>query len=171
MTTSKLSQFWTLATLLLLVIIIAGGIFIWSKYNVSRPAEISISNPPRPETPGYIYIGGAVANPGYYPLLVGDTMDALIQAAGGTTSQADSSQLKLLVPTPGEERQPQKININRAEAWLLEALPGISEIRAQAIIDYRRQNGLFHNTNELTKVEGIGTTTYEKIKDLITVAD
>ena len=67
--------------------------------------------------------------------------------------------------------QPQKINLNRAEAWLLEALPEIGESRAQAIIDYREQNGPFHNINELIKVEGIGTATYEKIKDRITVAD
>jgi len=54
---------------------------------------------------------------------------------------------------------------------LLEALPGIGETRAQAIIDYRQQNGPFHNINELTKVEGIGIATYEKIKHLISVAD
>ena len=71
----------------------------------------------------------------------------------------------------GEEIQPQRININRAEAWLLEALPGIGETRAQAIIDFRNQNGVFHNINELLKVKGIGVTTYEQIKHLITVAD
>ena len=70
-----------------------------------------------------------------------------------------------------EQEQPQKIDLNLAEAWLLEALPGIGETRARAIIDYRQQNGLFNNINELTKVEGIGVTTYEKIKHLITVAD
>ena len=70
-----------------------------------------------------------------------------------------------------EQEQPQKIDLNLAEAWLLESLPGIGETRARAIIDYRQQNGLFNNINELTKVEGIGVTTYEKIKHLITVAD
>jgi competence protein ComEA len=70
-----------------------------------------------------------------------------------------------------EGEPPQKVNINRAEAWLLGALPGIGEVRAQAIIDYRQQNGPFRSTNELLKVAGIGTATYERIKDLITVAD
>jgi len=169
MTTSKFSQLWTLITILLVVTIIAGGILIWSQ--CSRPAEISISNPPSQEQPNYIYIGGAVTNPGFYPLSTDDSLEALIQAAGGTISSADPSWLKFYVPVVEEEKQPQKININRAEAWLLEALPGIGEIRAQAIVDYRHQEGLFHNINELTKVEGIGITTYEKIKDLITVAD
>ena len=170
MTTSKSSQVWTLVTILLTVIIIAGGIFIWSQYS-RQPVEISIAKPSGQQSPNYIYIGGAVTNPGVYPLRAGDSLEALIQAAGGTMSSADRGWLKLYVPIAGEENQPQKVNINRAEAWLLEALPGIGEIRAQAIIKYRHQQGLFNNINELTKVEGISLTTYEKIKDLITVAD
>ncbi len=78
-------------------------------------------------------------------------------------------------PEPDEEvnpeEQPQKIDINRAEAWLLEALPGIGPSKAQAIIAYRRQNGGFKHITEITKVEGIGPAIYEEIKDLITVAD
>ena len=66
---------------------------------------------------------------------------------------------------------PQKIDINRAEAWLLEALPGIGEIKAQAIIAYRQQNGGFSHITEITKVEGIGPAIYEEIKELITVGD
>jgi competence ComEA-like helix-hairpin-helix protein len=66
---------------------------------------------------------------------------------------------------------PQKIDINCAEAWLLEALPGIGESKAQAIIDYRQQNGEFQHIIEITEVDGIGPATYEEIKDLITVGD
>jgi competence ComEA-like helix-hairpin-helix protein len=66
---------------------------------------------------------------------------------------------------------PQKIDINRAEAWLLEALPGIGPVKAQAIIDYRQQNGGFSDISEILHVPGIGKTIYEKIKDLITVGD
>jgi competence ComEA-like helix-hairpin-helix protein len=73
------------------------------------------------------------------------------------------------VITPAE--LPQKIDINRAEAWLLEALPGIGEGKAQAIIAYRQQNGGFTHITEITEVEGIGPAIYEDIKDLITVGD
>ena len=62
-------------------------------------------------------------------------------------------------------------NPNRAGAWLLAVLPGIGEVRAQAIVDYRLKNGPFLSIRELTRVEGIGTATYEDIKDLITVTD
>ncbi len=169
MTTSKFSKYWTLITILLVAIIAISSIVAWSRYSRSQPIEISIS--PAQELARRIYIDGAVVNPDSYPLKAGDSLQDIIQAAGGTTSGADLSGLKIYIPRMGEELQPQKIDLNRAEAWLLEALPGIGETRAQAIIDYRQQNGPFNNINELIKVEGIGTATYEKIKDWVTVAD
>ncbi|GAI74398.1 unnamed protein product, partial [marine sediment metagenome] len=54
-----------------------------SRYSPSQPIEISI--PTAQELQGKIYIGGAVSNPGFYSLQADDTIDALIQAAGGTT--------------------------------------------------------------------------------------
>ena len=169
MTTNKHNKFWVLVTILLVVVIVVGSVVACSRYSRSQPIEISILPPS--EQGGEVYIGGAVHNPGFYPSKTGDTLEAIIQAAGGTTGGADLFNLKLYIPRAGEEVQPQKVDINRAEAWLLEALPGIGETRAQAIIDYRNQNGAFRNINELVKVAGIGTTTYEQIKDLITVAD
>jgi len=169
MTTSKFSKYWTLITILLVAIIAISSIVACSRYSRSQLIEISI--PQAQELQGEIYIGGAVINPGFYPLKAGATIEALVQAASGTTSSADFSRLKLYIPRTGEEQQPQKININRAETWLLEALDGIGETRAQAIIDYREQNGPFNNISELIKVEGIGITTYEQIKHRITVAD
>jgi competence protein ComEA len=65
----------------------------------------------------------------------------------------------------------QKININRAEAWLLEALPGIGPTKAKAIIEYRQKNGFFRNVDELTKVNGISAALLEQIKPLVTVTD
>ncbi len=71
----------------------------------------------------------------------------------------------------GEEQSPQKIDINRAEPWLLEALPGIGETLAQRIVDYRDDNGSFKRIEDLLKVSGIGEGTFENIKDFITVSD
>ncbi len=169
MAASKLNKYWTLIAILLVAIIAISGIVAWSRYSRNQSIEISI--PPTPELQGEIYVGGAVSNPGFYPLKAGDTVEALIQAAGGTTGSADLGWLKLYIPQTEEKEQPQKIDLNRAEAWLLEALEGIGETRAQAIVKYREQNGPFRNITDIIKVEGIGTTTYEKIKHLITVAD
>ncbi len=171
MMTGRFSKYRTLIIILLVVIIAIGGIVAWSRYSQSQPAEISISSPPSQELPGEIYIGGAVINPGCYPLGSGESIEALIRAAGGTIASADLARLKLYISEEGEEPEPQKVSINRAEAWLLEALPGIGEARAQAIIDYRQQNGPFNFINELINVEGIGATTYQKIEHLITVED
>ena len=169
MQTGRATNHWTLIITLLAVIIITGSIVTWTKYSRNQPIEISLV--PGQELQGEIYVSGAVNNPGIYPLKSRDNVEDIIQAAGGTTYSADLSQLTLHIPTAEKEIQPQKVNLNRAETWLLQALPGIGEARAQAIIDYRQQNVPFHNTYELTEVEGIGTATYERIKGLITVAD
>ena len=166
---TRLNKYWAPIIILLVAIIVAGGIITWSRYRPSQPIEISL--PPPPELPDEIYIGGAVDNPGFYPLRAEDSLEDIIQAAGSPTSSADLSRFKLYIPRIGEEQPPQKIDINRAEGWLLEALPGIGEVRAQAIVDYRRQNGRFHNINELTEVNGISIITYEQIKHLVTVTD
>ena len=48
------------------------------------------------------------------------------------------------------------VNINTASKKELDALPGIGEVLAQRIIDYRSANGPFSTVDELTKVKGIG---------------
>ena len=128
MTTSRLNKFWVLIIVLLIAVIAVAGVVACSRYSRSRPIEISAS-PPQ-ELQGEIYVGGAVCNPGFYPLKAGDTPEAIIQAAGGTTSDAGLVSLKIYVPWVGEAIQPQKVDLNRAEAWLLEALPGIDGVDA-----------------------------------------
>ncbi len=162
-------QFWNIGIILLAAFIISGGTLLWLRYEESRPIEISL--PPPEEFEGQIFISGAIANPGVYPVRSDSSLKDILEMAGGTASDADLNYLKLYVPHSGEEFGPQKIDINRAELWLLEALPGIGEIRARAIVEYREQNGFFHSTTELLKVEGIGLQTYEQIKDLITVSE
>ena len=166
---AKLNRYWVLITILLIAVITTGGIVAWQRYRPPHPIEISLSA--SPEFQGEVYLSGAVSNPGLYPLESGDSLDALIQAAGGTTDDADPTGVKIYIPRIGEGQPPQKIDINRAEAWLLEALPGIGQSKAQTIIDYRQQNGGFHNITEITNVEGIGPSIYEQIKPFITVAE
>ena len=158
-------------TIVLLAVMVIGGATGLTACTESRLIEIQPPDTASQEDITQAYIGGAVTIPGIYPLKAGDTLESLIQAAGGLTSGADLERLKLYIPQVGEDGSPQRIDINRAETWLLEALPGIGPVKAQAIIDYRRQNGPFSSTNELIRVEGIGTATYEKFKDLITVTD
>ena len=61
------------------------------------------------------------------------------------------------------------ININTADEAMLRSLPGIGEVKAGAIVEYRRENGGFRSVEDVKKVPGIGDKTFENIKDYITV--
>ncbi len=55
------------------------------------------------------------------------------------------------------------VNINSASAEMLaENLKGIGLSKAQAIVDYRTQNGPFKHADELVNVKGVGLKTVEK---------
>lgn len=72
-------------------------------------------------------------------------------------------------PEQTNTEQSNKININTASADSLTTLSGIGNSKAQAIIDYRNQNGNFKDISELSNVTGIGNSIIEKIKDNITI--
>ena len=71
------------------------------------------------------------------------------------------------------EQSPQKnealININTATEAELCSLPGIGEVLAGRIVQYRNDHGQFQSTDEIMDISGIGTSKFEKIKDCITV--
>ena len=71
--------------------------------------------------------------------------------------------------TTSKEDTSSIININTATVEELEKLTGIGRSKAEAIIAYREEKGLFNTIEELKEVPGIGETLYEKIKDNITV--
>jgi competence protein ComEA len=167
---SRADRFYLFITVFLAIAAIAGGVMLAVQHSRSQPVEIVLSQTEPPEQSGELYIGGAVANPGIYPLKEGDTLQALLSDAG-VEPDADLSHIELYIPREGEEQSPQKIDINRADPWLLEALPGIGEVLAQRIVDYRSENGPFKRIEDLLKVSGIGPATFEKIKDHITVSD
>jgi competence protein ComEA len=169
MSADKLNRIWLLVTIVLISIVISSSLVIWSRQ--SRGQSIAVLPPEPLVFSGEIYVDGAVTNPGIYPLKDSDSIADILQASGGTASTADITQIYLYIPPVVEGQQPQKVDINRADVWLLEALPDIGNTRAQAIIQYRQQNGLFHHIEEITQVPGIKSNTFEKIKNLITLTD
>jgi competence protein ComEA len=62
-----------------------------------------------------------------------------------------------------------KININTANANMLQTLPGIGPVLSERIIEYRNQNGLFGVIDDIKDVSGIAEKKFEGIEELICV--
>jgi len=94
-------------------------------------------------------------------------------AFGDTTNfklaPAPSSTSKIKNKTPSKTEDTSIVNINTASLKELCTLSGIGEVKAQAIIAWREENGSFATIEDLMKVKGIGTKTLEKNKARLTV--
>ncbi len=145
-----------------------------------------------------VHVDGAVTAPGVYTLKGGARVDDAVRAAGAK-ADADLSQLnlaqlltdgqKIIVPLRGETAPAEttqapasttasassdgtpsgKININSATQEELMTLPNIGEVRAKAIIEYRKNNGPFKSIENLKDVSGIGDKLYADAEPYITV--
>ncbi|HLE45277.1 MAG TPA: helix-hairpin-helix domain-containing protein [Methylomirabilota bacterium] len=135
-------------------------------------------------------MAGWVRRPGVYEFHEGDRVIDAIEAAGGARRGAALESLNLAMPlvdgtqvlvprtaaggAPGAvasdgSASTGKLNINTATAAELEALPGVGEVIAQRIVDYRTDNGPFGSVDELIDVSGIGESTLASMRELVTV--
>jgi len=170
-------KWWLLALGLLVAAIVAGGAVFTVRYlSRPQPVEIVVASADA-GSPVEVYLGGAVDKEGIYTVGQDATLGDILQRAGLIPPGETPFKLKVTVlgaddnqssPTP-EEQQTGKININSATAAELDSLSGIGPTKAQAIIDYRNQNGPFRSIDDLLNVTGIGPKTLETIRDQITV--
>ena len=147
-----------------------------------------IASPTGP--PIIVDVAGWVRQPGVYEFAAGDRVIDAVERAGGARPNADLSGLNLAAPladgtqvvvpkaggaaagvtgSAGGASTGGLLNINTASATELEALPGIGEVLAAAIVDYRTENGPFASIDELDDVSGIGLATLDEFRDQITV--
>lgn len=147
----------------------------------------------------FVYVCGAVTNPGVYELHGNVRVVAAIEAAGGFCEGAARDYLNLArvltdgemidVPTMEEaeaglvndgaeeskaslvsgKEDVLSVNINTATKEELMELPGIGESRALSIIAYREENGTFGSIEEIMLVSGIKEGAFAKIKAYIRV--
>lgn len=147
----------------------------------------------------WVYVCGAVNQPGVYTFDDAVRVYEVLERAGGLTKNAAMTYLnqaqlvsdgeQIYIPTQEEVdaqvtdtkdnlnqaagTQPGtddgKVNINTASREELMTLPGIGEAKAGSIISYREMQGSFQSVEEIMQIEGIKEGVYEKIKDQITV--
>jgi len=139
-------------------------------------------------------VAGWVRTPGVYEFQEGDRVIDAIEAAGGPRRDAALENLNLAAPLAdgtqilvvrrGEGTAPGAVggvgagasaggstlvNINTASASELDSLPGVGEVIAQRIVDFRTANGPFGSVDDLLEVSGIGEVTLEDMRELVTV--
>jgi competence protein ComEA len=83
---------------------------------------------------------------------------------------ADNSQPVILqqLTVQAQDDTADRLDINRATAEELQALPGIGPVLAQRLLDWREENGDFRSEEDILSVSGIGQAIYEKIAPYIT---
>ncbi len=75
----------------------------------------------------------------------------------------------LLLGTTMSFAGPMALNLNKATAAQLEALPGIGPELAERIMDYKKANGDFKKIQDLTNVKGIGEKKLAMLKDSVMI--
>ena len=112
-----------------------------------------------------VQVDGEVFRPGLHQLPAGSRVADALDAAGGTTPNAEVSGVNLArlvrdgerisVPSrlpaasPHAPAAPHAINLNTATAAQLEGLPGIGPVLARRIIEHRTRNGPIQRLEEL----------------------
>lgn len=182
---------WQLLALGIVLGLLAAGV-VAVAVSPARGQPIMLTPAPSP-APLVVHVTGAVENPGVYALPAGSRLQDAVHAAGGLLPGANADQLNLAGPVKDGERifvplpaatLPVRalqlwdtpaptpaglLNINMATVEELDGLPGIGPSKAEAIIQYRQQNGLFTNIEQLKNVPGIGDSIFAQIKDRVTV--
>ena len=146
---------------------------------------------------GFIYVDikGEVKEPGVYSLPQGSRLFDLIDQAGGLTAESNQKlinqaliledQSSVYIPSIYDQETPddtsadlinsadsqagdkEQVNINTADQTSLETLPNIGPSKAQAIIQFREENGSFTQKEQLMEVPGIGQRTYDRLVESI----
>jgi len=63
----------------------------------------------------------------------------------------------------------QTVDLNKAGIGELSTVPGIGQVMAQRIIDWREEHGPFKRVEDLMKVKGVGEKKLERLRPYIKV--
>jgi competence protein ComEA len=174
--------------------IVAGAAVLAAVISVTLPDRMTPLRilPTMTMPPFQVYVSGAVKIPGVVVLPAGSRVQNAISEAGGVTDNADLQQLNLAavvndgqkIVVPGfNENIPAsttdaisdsavndlQINLNQASQKEFEALPGIGEEKAKAIILERQKRGKFSSIDDLIEIPGITQNIINQIRPYIVI--
>lgn len=164
-------------TLALLLAAIAGAAVLALREPHPGGVELIPAAPPPGVDEIRVDVAGAVREPGVVRALPGERVADVIARAGGFAADADREALNLArrvgdeerveVPRVGAATGAPLLDVNRATARELEALPGIGPVYAARVIEARAAQP-FRSTDELVERGLWPQRTYAAVRDRIT---
>jgi competence protein ComEA len=106
------------------------------------------------------------------PLALTFLLTSLTCAACGPADHSNSAalpQTPIAKNAPNQNQSADCVNLNKAGAEELKALPGIGEAMAEKIIAYRERGGGFRRPQELIIIEGFSEKKYRAIAERVCV--
>ncbi|MBB4940806.1 competence protein ComEA [Streptosporangium album] len=149
-----------------------------------------LSRPGSPQSGGVtevtVHVTGKVRRPGVITLPAGSRVTDAVQAAGGVRKGSAAGPLNLarklvdgeqiIVGASGPAAAPVVadpatvvLDLNAATPQQLEQLPGVGEVLARRIVEYRDSHGGFRAVEQLREVSGIGDRKYAEMKDRVRI--
>jgi competence protein ComEA len=104
-----------------------------------------------------------------YQISGSQSSTAYVAEESAASQEEESQEVAIETETAAETESTGLVDLNEADVETLMTLPGIGETKAQAIVDYRTNYGPFQTVDDLLLVSGIGESTLEGLRDLVTV--
>lgn len=102
-------------------------------------------------------------------LILGSFLSLFSNLVLANTISTTQSPAAVTENNPDNSASTASININTADSDALQTVKGLTNKRAQAIIEYRQAHGPFTTVDDLTKVKGINSSLVAKIQNKLTV--